>query len=319
MSTINQSNEDIVNDETMQNELNEINEIDSIEYFISTLSPEEIQSKIETCKEINKSQLSQISSLIDNTNDKVSKLSQNHKRGNVKGNKGSISTYSLTNKAEEVNLLHKEHQKKLKQLEKETEIKLKDSLRQIEEVHNDEMIKINEDHERKVNEYYNKMEHNLKVRDDLFDLSKYITRQEHGHIIDQMKQKYQNNIDDYDKEINRLENTIKDKYSQWINKANHSITQPNTSVTGKTTKAEIKHFISKLKYENGNNNFINLVSQMNPSIEVIEYIDSNEGRASIVDENYYKIDDKDIHEFNTDEEKPIKQILVNHFTIKKCH
>lgn len=318
MSTINQSQENISNNETQQNDLEEIEQIDSIEFFISTLSPEEIQAKIESYKEITQNQLHQMSNLLNHCNNKVSKLTKaQHKPPYIKGN-ASNTTGSFNHKADEVNQLHKEHQKKIKALERDTEVKLIESLRGLEEMHNNEMRRISEEHESKVNDYYSKMENAQKTLNDLNDKRKYVSKKEHENIINQIQLKYVKEIEAYDEEIAKLESVIKETYSQWINKANHSITQPNISVTSKSNMNQIKEFVTKLKYENGNDNFIYIVSQMSrPSHDAIDHSDSNEERKSIFDENYYRIDDKDILEFEKEEKKPIRQIIVNNFTMKK--
>lgn len=304
MSDICESKEEY-NAQTHQDELTEIEQIESIEYFISTLSPEEIQNKINLYQQITQSQLTHLAQLFNDVDSKVTKATQVSKQPFVKS--GVLSSCSSVSKLDEINHKHKEHIKRIKKLERETGDRLKQALQALEDDYNKEMNTMVESHNEKVKLLSVTSEKNQSILNDLNDSNKFITVQSHNKELSQISSKYRNEIEKLDEEIQQLESVIKANYSQWINRQTNSIVMPNDQkVYNRGLASKIKEFVTKMKNQNGNDDIISLISQM----QVDESNDMEDD--NIVENNKDKDNDE---EHDNDNESNEENEWVNTITI----
>ena len=213
------------------NENEEIIAISNIDDYISSLSNEDVISKLTSLTKLCECKINEMQSLfteISTKEDKINKLTTSsssstttmcgyHSTFNEHNNKNDHHYDSFKNEEHE---LRKEFQHNINQLEKEYQQQLEKDLNDIDTTYKNELNKIINEHDIKVKNLHYEIQ---RLQTELEELkegngdTKYITKIEHNNKMNKMFNEHVSTIEMYDKQIQQLERNILSMYPMKVN------------------------------------------------------------------------------------------------------
>lgn len=259
----------------LKNEEEELLKIDNIDCYINNLSPEEINAKLISFSKLCEDKMKEMQMLFTTINQKEDKINRLATTSSTKEN--NTSNQSDEPKIDEV--LRREHNQKIHELQKEYQDKLEKEIENLEEKYKTEMDQIIEEHNTKVKELQEaieKMKNEIEYANENQD--KFITIAEHQDKIKAILEDNKELIEKYDKDIEDIETKIKSKYPNMINNDNTFIKNTNIvylpkldvdSIQDNKFKEELEKYLSFVKSvkENEKNGFITLLSPISTKPE----------------------------------------------------
>ena len=162
------------------------------------------QHEISKLKQIYQNKLKEIDSLYKEILLKDEKISQLNQKGiySSKGNESKRNSQI----------------KKMNEVERESNEQLKSEMNKLKEDYNEQIEQISKEHDTKVKNLRNEIQ-TLKSQIDLYsDSSKYISKEEHENILNDLKKKHQKELEPFEKEIAELEKFIIENYPNVLHK-----------------------------------------------------------------------------------------------------
>ena len=134
----------------LKNEEEEILKIDNIDSYINNLSPEEVNSKLIAFSKLCEDKMKEMQILFTTINQKEDKINKLATTTSLLKENNNTSNQSDEPKIDEV--LRREHNQKIHELQKEYQDKLEKEIESLEEKYKTEMDQIMEEHNKKVKE-----------------------------------------------------------------------------------------------------------------------------------------------------------------------
>ena len=261
----------------LKNEEEEILKIDNIDSYINNLSPEEVNSKLIAFSKLCEDKMKEMQILFTTINQKEDKINKLATTTSLLKENNNTSNQSDEPKIDEV--LRREHNQKIHELQKEYQDKLEKEIESLEEKYKTEMDQIMEEHNKKVKELQEaieKMKSEIEYANE--NQVQYITIAEHKDKIQSILDENKDLIEKYDKDIEDIETKIKTKYPNMINNDNAFIKNNNIvylpkfdveSIQDSKFKEELEKYLTFVKSikENEKNGYITLLSPISTKPE----------------------------------------------------
>lgn len=216
------------------NENEEIIAISNIDDYISSLSNEDVISKLTSLTKLCECKINEMQSLfteISTKEDKINKLttpSSSSSSTTMCGYHSTLNEHHNNNKNDhhydsfknEEHELRREFQHNINQLEKEYQQQLEKDLNDIDTTYKNELNKIINEHDIKVKNLHYEIQRLQTELEELKEGSgdtKYITKIEHNNKMNKIFNEHVSTIEMYDKQIQQLERNILSMYPMKVN------------------------------------------------------------------------------------------------------
>ena len=165
------------------------------------------QSELNKLKQTYQTKLKEIDSLYKEILAKDEIISQLNQR-NSSSNKTSNSNYPPKRNSQN---------KKISEIERESNEQLKSDLAKLKDEYNEQIQSISNEHDQKVKHLRNEIQ-SIKSQIDIYsDSNKYISKEEHEKILNDLKKKHKEELEPFEKEISELEKFIVENYPNVLN------------------------------------------------------------------------------------------------------
>ena len=165
------------------------------------------QSELSKLKQTYQNKLKEIDSLYKEILAKDEIISQLNQR-NSSSNKTSNSNYPPKRNSQN---------KKISEIERESNEQLKSDLAKLKDEYNEQIQSITNEHDQKVKHLRNEIQ-SIKSQIDIYsDSNKYISKEEHEKILNDLKKKHKEELEPFEKEITELEKFIVENYPNVLN------------------------------------------------------------------------------------------------------
>lgn len=165
------------------------------------------QSELNKLKQTYQNKLKEIDSLYKEILAKDEIISQLNQR-NSSSNKTSNSNYPPKRNSQN---------KKISEIERESNEQLKSDLAKLKDEYNEQIQSISNEHDQKVKHLRNEIQ-SIKNQIDIYsDSNKYISKEEHEKILNDLKKKHKEELEPFEKEISELEKFIVENYPNVLN------------------------------------------------------------------------------------------------------
>lgn len=247
----------------------DISKIENIDNYINSLSPEDISNKLISFSKLCEEKMHEMQDLFNSINQKEEKINKLTLSSIIKDNPPPQFEEPKNDE-----ILRREHNQKLKELEKEFQQNLEKEIDNLEEKYKNDIENIIDEHKKKVKDLQGEIEH-LKNEIDYAkeNQDKFISNSEHQERVQQIIKKHKEEIDKYDKNIEDIEKKIKDTYPDKINLNNQFIKTNKTcrlpkidvnTVQDETFQEQLDNYLNYLKQlkEKEQNGLITLISSI---------------------------------------------------------
>lgn len=232
----------------------EISKIENIDSYINSLSPEDISNKLIAFSKLCEEKMHEMQDLFNSINQKEEKI-----------NKLTLSSIIKDNPPPQIEepkndeILRREHNQKLKELEKEFQENLEKEIENLEEKYQKETEVIIDEHKKNVKHLQEEIEQ-MKYEIDYANENpdKFISNSEHQERVQQIINSHKEEIDKYDKEIEDIEKKIKETYPDKINMNNQFI---KNNKKCKPPKIDINS-VQDEKFQEQLDNYLNYLKQL---------------------------------------------------------
>lgn len=252
----------MINQSELQKELDSII---NIEDYVNSLSQSELLIKISQYTSLCKSRLSEYSKLLsseDVPSNPIKKDStQTTKRIDIDATLDNISD---NEDYENESLMRIKYESRISNMENEYKNKLEQTKEKITNEYEKQKEKMSNEFEEKMNNLQKEIDDIQSELTEYEDTNKYIKKKDHENRIQQILDDNSNEFKELQSKVEEQENIIKDKYHHLISE-NESIQYIIPKFDKKVANDydfdnKVNSCITQLKSQNGNNNYITLVT-----------------------------------------------------------
>ena len=177
------------------------------------------------------------------------------------------------------------------QIDKENNEQLKSELLKLKDEYNQQIQSISNEHDLKIKKLRNEIQ-SLKEQIDVYsDKEKYITKEEHEQILNELKKKHKKELEPFENEIKELEKFISENYPNVLlnNKENNNEMFSNLNISNETSSRINNNYLDSIN----NNSSLNIKKNENIS-SISDFVDDINNESKL--ENINK---KGINTFNS--------------------
>lgn len=197
----------------MLNTEEEVTAITNIDDYISSLTNDEIVSKLIAFSELCQHKLTHMKSLFNEISNKENTINKLTLPSPHQTTQQQQQQYNTTNEQE----LKKQHQHTMYELEKEYDIKLETELNVLDERYRNDITHIINEHDIKVKQLHNEIHRLQSELEEMSNTKCCISRGEHGVKMKKVFDEHVGVINNYDKQIEQCEMNIMKKHKKNVN------------------------------------------------------------------------------------------------------